>query len=103
VISAVCLLLEEAEEDQNLIHSEALSSSDSFPFRDMCTKCYIRLPEIVFRQGDNKNTTQITPFLRRNNFVPMNEVIFCRSRVKRRFMGRYLSSDTKEKFEAVFV
>lgn len=48
VISAVCLLLEAVQEDQNLIHSEALSSSDSFPFRDMCTKCHLRLPERIF-------------------------------------------------------
>jgi len=103
VISAVCLLLEAVEEDQNLIHSEALSSSDSFPFRDMCTKCHIRLPELVLLQGDNKNIKQVTPFLRCNNFAPMNETIFYRSTVKRNFMGTYLSPDTKEKFEAVFV
>jgi hypothetical protein len=65
--------------------------------------CHIRLPELVLLQGGNKNTTQIAPFLRRNNFAPMNEVIFCRSKVKLRFMGTYLSPDTKEKFEAIFV
>lgn len=73
MISAVCLLLEAVEEDQSLIHSEALSSSDSFPFRDMCTKCHIRLTELVLLHGDNKNTKNITTFLRRNNFAPMNE------------------------------
>ena len=96
MISAVCLLLKAVEEDRNLIHSEALSLSDSFPFRDMCAKCHIRLLELVLLQGDNKNTKHITPFLCRNNFVPMIETIFRRSIVKRHFMGTYLSPDTKK-------
>jgi hypothetical protein len=69
--SSDCLLLEAVEEDQNLIHTEALSSSDSFPFRDMCTN------ELVLLQGDNKNTKYITRFLCRNNFTPMNGAITC--------------------------
>jgi hypothetical protein len=103
VISAVCLLLEAVKEEQNLIHSEALSSSDSIPFRDICKKCHIRFPELVLLQGDNKNNKQITPFLLRNNFAPMNEANFCRSTVKLHFMGTYVSLETKEKFGTVFV
>jgi hypothetical protein len=69
----------------------------------MCTKCHIRLPELVLLQENNKNFKQMTPFLLRNNIAPVNEAIFSRSTVKRHFMGIYLSPDKKEKFEAVFV
>jgi len=62
----------------------------------MCAKCHIRLLEFVLLQGGNKNTKHITPFLCRNNFVPVIEAIFCRSIMKRYFMGTYLSPDTKK-------
>ena len=35
-------------EDRKPIHSEALSLSDSFPFRDMCAKCHVGLLEFFY-------------------------------------------------------
>jgi hypothetical protein len=86
VIAAFYRLQEAVKEEQNPLYSKDVSSSDSFLFPDVGTKCHLRLPELVSLQG-TKNNKHMRDFMSRSKFISMNEAaIASRSRVKRHFM-----------------